>query len=128
MRARDEACGAVVGSKLVDHQNEAEEWPVGRFAPNVDVELLGGGVRSQRSPEERAELERPANDATACFQQRRKYVDVALIGTTIDEIDHLGRSTADSDVIAGRVECGRISVGQCIHSLRRHRAGKHDEA
>jgi hypothetical protein len=52
MRARDEACGAVVGSKLVDHQDEAEERPVGRFAPNVDVELLGRGMRSQRSPEE----------------------------------------------------------------------------
>ena len=44
MRAWDEARGAVVGPKLVDHQDEAEDGQSGESAPNVDVKPPGLAV------------------------------------------------------------------------------------
>src|SRR6185436_7819953 len=76
VRVRHEAGCSVVGPKLIDHQDEAEERPVSGTARNVNVQLLGGRARSQRPRVQRTELERSANDAATRFQQRWKYVEV----------------------------------------------------
>ena len=80
---------SVVGAKLIDHQDEAEERPVGGVARDVHVQFLGWRARPQRPRGERTELERSADDAVARFQQRWKYIEVVELGTTIYEIIHL---------------------------------------
>ena len=126
VRARHEAGRAVVGPKLIDHQDEAEERPIGGVAPNVNVQFLGGRARPQRPRVQRTELERSADDAAARLEQGRKYVEVVELGATIHEIVHLRRGAADPDVVAGRRRHGGgVCVGQQI-GLRG--AGNDDEA
>ena len=113
VRARHEAGCAVVGPKLIDHQDEAEERPIGGAARNVNVQVLGGRARPQRPRVQRTELERSADDAAARLEQRRKYVEGVELGATIHEIVHLRRGAADLDVVAGRRRHGGgVCVGQ----------------
>jgi hypothetical protein len=86
VRSGNEARRAIVGSKFIDHQNEAGERPIDGVTRNIDVQLLGNAVRAEAPGQQRTKLERPAEDATACFQQRRKDVQPVEFDASIHKV------------------------------------------
>jgi hypothetical protein len=47
LRSGNETRGAIVDSKLIDHQNEADERPIDGVARNINVQLLRNAVRAE---------------------------------------------------------------------------------
>ena len=128
VRARQETGRAVVGPKVINHQDEAEERPVGGISPNIYVQVLGRRVGPQRPRVKRTQLERPADDTAARLEQGRKYVEVVECRSTIDEIIHPRLSVPNPDVVTRR-GCDGIGVriGQPFHPIGRHGIAEDDE-
>jgi hypothetical protein len=100
VRPRYDTGRAVIGPEVVDHENEAEQRPVGRLTLHVDVQLLVWRARAHRAPDERAELEGAAYHAAASIQQRRKEQQGLEYASSIGETGKLRARTADANVIA----------------------------
>jgi len=47
VRSWNEARCAIVDSKFIDHQNEADERPIDGVARNINMQLLGKAVRAE---------------------------------------------------------------------------------
>jgi hypothetical protein len=80
VRARHETGRAVIGSKVINHQDETEEWPIGGVALNINVQFLGARTASQSPRVQRAELKWPTDNAAASLKQWRIYVEVVNSG------------------------------------------------
>src|SRR5512146_3038957 len=77
---------------------------------------------------QRAELERPADDAAARLEEGREHIETIKLRTTIHEVGHLGGGAADPDVVAGGgVYGGIVRTREQIRSLGRLRPGQYDE-
>jgi hypothetical protein len=88
VRTRDETGRSVIGSELVDHQDEADERPVGGVAPHVRVQFLRGRAWPQRPRQKRTELEWTADHGVARPEQGWEHVDVVECTAAIHEVAH----------------------------------------
>src|SRR6185436_16941390 len=128
MRARNEARRAIVRTKIIHHQNETEERPVGRFALDVHVQILRRHVRPHRARMERAQLAWSSDNGSARLEQRWKGPEVAEFGTPIHEVINASRRAADFYRVAHRRSGGFVHARQPFQSIWRERPTQYDKA
>src|SRR5262245_57577894 len=122
MRSRYEARGAIVGTELIDHEDETDERPVGGTAGDVHVQLLSRGARAKRPRLQRAELEGSTNDVAARREKRWKNIETVELRTAIHEVRDFRGRAPDPDVLCvGTVNSGVVGAGEPIARFRRYR-------
>src|SRR5262245_4262539 len=86
VRARHETRSAIFRPKLIDHKDKAKEWPIGRVAPDVGMQLPAPSMWTKCPSMKRTKFERFPDNSAAGIEQRRVYVEIVKLLAPIYEV------------------------------------------